>query len=599
MKVTKPSVAKRTGAAFIALAMAGSIAIPAMTGLNQDAYADGIVIDNGAGAKSNTITGTITINATTDNANVNYKAYKLFNGYVQSGNKISNVTFVDQAAHDAVWKAIGSDATDPVTDWSTATYDTKAESAQVAAEYIAAHIADVNSTPSVDSTLIVDHDSFAETLSRACDDLTAVGTLTPGTKATLEEGYYLFTTDQGTIGTQEAGTSPIFAVVGAGDVVVHEKVTVPTLAKEVKEDSQNSYGKAADANRGMDVDYLLRGTVADNIASYDTYAYTFTDKADAGLAINLNSVKVYLHHLDESKKDHSSDVTPYFETKTLSDGTLTVGTSDIRKAGIGAVRGDYITVEYTAQLNGSTVQGGTGNQNTATLTYSSDPQKADATATTNGDAVKTYAYTLSVHKQDLQNATRSLAGAKMTLQVKKGDDPASDGKYVQADGSLGDTAFEFTTDKDGNWTVPNLDAGIYVLTETAAPAGTNGSRYDLLGPTDIMIYSNIADLSSNSAVDQKLFLNATVTPPVQTHLNGSTAVLADSVSADGNVNGKGIDIDTGTINVVVQDASETKLPLTGSQFAIIGIGAVMAAVAAKKLRDQKKAAASAADEDAE
>lgn len=589
MTFEKPSVAKRTGAAFIALAVASAVAMPSLATSAQSAYAD------------NTPQGNVTINATDANNGVTYNAYKLFNGNVQAGNKISNVTFVDEKAHDAVWKAItAADAnyTDPASTWASATDAQKAESAQKAAEYIAQHISDTaKHTPSEDNTLIVGNETFAEALSKSCDDLTKVATLTPGTKQSMDEGYYLFTTTPDTIKTGKAGTSPIFAVVGAGDVAVTEKTSVPTLTKQVKDDSATEYGKAADAQRGQDVNYLLTGTVADNIASFDKYAYTFTDTADEGLDISKDSVKVFLHHAGEEASNHSNDVTKAFNV-TLDKQTLTVSSDDIRKAGIGAIKGDFITVEYTAQTNGTTVQGAKGNTNTAKLTYSSDPQST-ATADTSSDSVKTYAYTLQVHKQDLQNAERSLASAKMTLKVKATDEKANVGKYVQADGSLGDTPYEFTTDKDGNWTVLNLDQGTYTLTETTAPADAAGSQYDLLGDTDVVVGSNVADMAKQTADQQALNLTASVKAPDQTHSNMSTAVLADTVNADGTTTGSGIHSDTGIVHVVVQDASETKLPLTGSQFAIIGIGAVMAAVAAKKLRDQKKAAAAAGDEDAE
>lgn len=73
--------------------------------------------------------------------------------------------------------------------------------------------------------------------------------------------------------------------------------------------------------------------------------------------------------------------------------------------------------------------------------------------------------TLDILKKDGKKNTL-LRGAHFTL---KSD--GITGEYVQADGSMGATAYDHKTDHNGSITIENLSAGVYWLTETKAPAG--------------------------------------------------------------------------------------------------------------------------------
>lgn len=83
-------------------------------------------------------------------------------------------------------------------------------------------------------------------------------TVTPGTKATLNEGYWLFVTDSGTTSDliDKVGTAPIYAVVGGSAVTVDQKSSLPTVNKYIKNDATGSgWTKAADSQIGQRIDY--------------------------------------------------------------------------------------------------------------------------------------------------------------------------------------------------------------------------------------------------------------------------------------------------------------------------------------------------------
>ena len=128
-------------------------------------------------------------------------------------------------------------------------------------------------------------------------------------------------------------------------------------------------------------------------------------------------------------------------------------------------------------------------------------------------------------KLDASSSSTHLAGARFTLQ-------AADGSYVQADGSKGPQAYEFVTDNDGNIEVSGLDAGVYRLSETQAPAG-----YDKIG-RDVSI-------TITSAKDQ-------------TSLTSLTAAISGNQQASISSTG----IDTGEVAMRVADMPTTVPPDT-------------------------------------
>lgn len=93
------------------------------------------------------------------------------------------------------------------------------------------------------------------------------------------------------------------------------------------------------------------------------------------------------------------------------------------------------------------------------------PKANDGSYTLSNTKVKTRLTILKIDGENPSN-TKRLPGASFTMKTE-----GAAGKYVQADGSLGDTAYEFTTGSDGTVSMQGLTAGVYWLTETKAPAG--------------------------------------------------------------------------------------------------------------------------------
>jgi fimbrial isopeptide formation D2 family protein len=392
------------------------------------------------------------------------------------------------------------------------------------------------------------------------------------TSDVLDSGYWLFVTDPDSVDNNdgkkntETYTSPIFAVIGGKAYTVTEKASIPTVEKKIVSDADGKEYDAADSHIGQNVTYNIYGIVAQDIATYDSYTYKFTDTVSKGLTVNTDAagapqVKVFMYSSKSAAQAdlthaNGTDVTSYF-TSTLTDGTndahvLTVNakTTDGAKGlkSISDVNKDScFVVTYTAKINSSAVIASTGNPNDVDLEYSNNPN-AEGTGKTVPDKVRDFTYGLNLVKVD-QGTEKALQGAVFTIKVKTADDTASKGKFVSSDGTLSDSEVELTTDENGKIDVTGLDAGTYEVHEKSAPAG----------------YSTVADFTFTISPtinqnDQTLSLTGSVDGTKDQVIAG----LSDGTAGDNKLTpASDSTVTDGKLNVTVGDTKNVGLPLTG------------------------------------
>ena len=510
--------------------------------------------------------GSVTIKNVGGNA-TEFEGYQIFNADVATDGTVSNITWANTDVQSAVEGVIRKEE---------ASY--AGRTAQDAADWITKKVGDEGSSVAFNST--------AYKIAAAVDGLADKKTTNNGAASGLAHGYWLFVTKADTIGDGEAGTSPIFTVVGDTPVEVNEKTGIPTVEKKIVSDADGLEHDAADSQIGQDVTYNLYGTIAENYDKYDTYFYRFSDQISKGLTLQ-DGAEVYLY---ANKKDAKDDlartkgkkITDNFVMKTSAepdaDGnkTTTWTCGDLKKVD-GVTKGSYIVVSYRAKINReATVGDNAGNTNTVKLEYSNNPMTTD-TGTTVPDEVKTYTYGLKLNKVDL-GTENALPNAKFTIKVTNAADSNLVGKYVQPTGALGDDAYKFTTGDDGAFTVKGLGAGTYEVEETDAPenydkvafhftineSGTTGesskaNKYELNGPSDQVIIGTPNDKK------------------------GDNKLVAETDTATNN---------DGTFNITVGDTKHVGLPLTGLNgvtFTWIAGGAVLCIGVAHLIRSRKQA----------
>lgn len=326
----------------------------------------------------------------------------------------------------------------------------------------------------------------------------------------LDAGYYLVKDSLQEDDNQTGQVLSDYIVQVLGNVTMEPKDSgIPTLEKKVAEQGKGNEGKydldggygtyyndVADWNIGDRVPFKLIGSIPD-MDAYDTYQYIFHDTISAGLRLDMDSFDVYV--AQEKNQDPVAlgwteiPAANYELTPTAEGFTLTID----NLKNFPYVNDDgrnYILVFYDAVLNENAEIGLPGNENTAYLEFSNNPN-GDGTGRTEDDKVIVFTYELDGTKVDgetqaaLQNAQFVLLnGAKSEAAV------VVDGKVtgwvkVATEAAAGDVKIPETYEEwverygnqnviltsaaDGIFKIAGLDDGTYYLREIQAPAGYN------------------------------------------------------------------------------------------------------------------------------
>ena len=527
-----------------------------------------------------TATGSVTIKNVTDN-DTEFYGYQIFNAdvaIVSGKTVVSNITWANDDVEAAVENVIKKNGYAGTT-------------AQDAADWITSNVT------GTDKTTCVDSNHIAYKIAAAVDDLTDKTTTTKRVASDLKHGYWLFVTKADTINEGEAGTSPIFTIVGSAPVEITEKTGIPTVEKKIVSDADSKEHDAADSQIGQNVTYNLYGTIAENYDKYDTYFYKFSDQISKGLTLQ-DGAQVYLYaSKDAAQKDLKrenpiSNITGSFtpvsgDADENGNKTMTWTCNNLKDiSGAAITKDSCIVVSYTAQINESSVVGldnnKEGNPNTVTLYYSNNPMTMDRGQTV-PDTVRDYTYGLKINKVDL--GTESvLNGAEFTIKVKNADDADAIGKYVQGGGKLDDNAYHFVTANDGTFTVKGLDAGTYTVEEVKAPQGgyttVNSFEFTIAPKLSVDPDAKLSDVNYTLGPNGQQNQIIIGTPDDKKGDNKLEAATKTTTNTDG------------TFNITVGDTKQVGLPLTGLNgvtFTWIAGGAVLCIGVAHLIRSRKQA----------
>ena len=349
-------------------------------------------------------------------------------------------------------------------------------------------------------------------------------------------------TDATTQDYNEAGSAPIYLALGGSVSTVYEKSSVPTIDKEVLEDSTDTWGKVADANVLQALSYRLTGTLPTNYGAFAHYHYKFTDTLSDGLDLAIPEGTDLASSLVVRIGERQAPIDGENLKATYANRVLTIEFSDLKSPcweKYGITKDTVISVTYQAHLNASCRLGAPGNPNDVWLTYTDDPV-SEGDGRTREVPVKVFAYKLRLTKTDGQTL-EPLAGAVFSIQVTESNaDATSRGMYVQADGSLANEAHRFETNDDGLIEVQGLDEGTYRICELASPDGYTASGDAI----DLVITSTLDGTGRTLTA-----LQASVDVP-----DGQQGLLADVSEVDGNA---------GTVLLNVSNDRLLTLPLTG------------------------------------
>lgn len=545
--------------------------------------------------------GSITIHKVdAKNAGNTFKAYQIFKA------KVVDEKDEGKVASDIEWanNAIGSKVTTAITE--SAEYKAllekdpakglkKGASASDVAEWLSQNVTGTTaSTANNKGTRVAPGDVLYSIAKAVAEDGEAAGSSFKAGEqwtrpSTNGDGYYLFVSDSlKDPAKPNTGTSPIFAIVGGNPVVVTEKTSIPTVDKQILDDTadtdaanakEDNWKNSGDAWIGQDIDYRLTGHVADNIASYNTYYYEFQDTLSKGLKVVKNSdgtlkdLCVYIVNngtKNEVKfdKDNGYDVAV---TDDATTGTELLKISFDNLKAVQSAKGTPISVDaastvvvtYKAQLTSDVEYEAAGTTNKVKLVYSNNPMTDDK-GTSESDKVTDYVFGLDVTKTDPKNTNAKLVAGFKVKMIKEGDNEVADGgQWLTADGGLTtevNEAGEFKTEANNKVFIPGLVEGTYEISETTTPSG-----YNTIAPFQI-----------------------TVKPTYDTAGNLTGLTVSDT----SNMVETNASIDSTKIPVTIQNKKGSGLPLTGLNgvtFTWIAGGAVLCIGVAHLIRSRKQA----------
>lgn len=535
-------------------------------------------------------TYSITINKIADNEDVEYKAYQIFKAKVtdtENGKTAQDITWANDKLGAEVVKAIKEKWTG-YNDLATNERLSKDPTAQEVADFLRAH-ADSTTAGSDDGSIkgtrLATNNVLYAVANAVKDNASAVDgvdTVNAWTFSAQSSGYYLFVTSNLEVTKPNTGTSPIFAIVGGDPVVVTEKTSIPTINKEILNDrnenkqggytAQQGWSKFADSQMGQEVSYKLTGSIADNYATYDSYAYKFTDTLSQGLTYDKESLEVYA--LNGQSYTQISPKSYTVNNPTEDNNTLTVSFNDKGlKSATAAKESDtlnidantYIVVFYKAKLNSKANYDAAGNTNNVYLEYSNNPM-AEGTGKSEIKGVTDHVFRLDVTKTD-KGSGDVLKGeglqAGFKVKVLEGDEGTLDNKWLGENGEIVDEgqAYEFMTRlNDGKVYIPGLDTGKYQITETTTPTG-----YNTVAPFEIMVtptYKKTGELDTLTVSSNN-----------------------EEMTTIGDANGA-------TMSLTIKNKKGSGLPLTGLNgvtFTWIAGGAVLCIGVAHLIRSRKQA----------
>lgn len=512
-----------------------------------------------------------------------YDAYKLLNLTTsQSGDKVNYAYTLNDKYADILKELVFAE------NWEESLGDKPDSKDKVTQEQVIAYLGTLTSDIKDDDGTITQIGSIHDFMVKVYKKIEAAepaisvdATSSNGQFTDMAQGYWMIV-DTTKIEGNDTNSLIIVDTKGQDEITVTPKTSVPTVDKEVQENSTKDWGDSADYNIGDNVPFKLTGTVSEYYDYYETYKFVFHDTLSNGLTLaegfGVENVTV---KVDGVEIESGFTVV----TSGLDDGCSFHVVFDDLKDITSVKAGSKITVEYTATLTSGAVIGNDGNLNSVHLEYSNNPndEQGGETGKTPDETVVVFTYELDVDKVDGSSEnegtySKHLEGAWFVLYRT---DAEGEKEYaaINENGKLTGWTSEMPTHQngdstangnlksgeDGKFEIIGLDAGIYYLEETVAPAG-----YNLLTkPLKLTITATVSDEATSAEGTKQL-----------TELE---VAVDDGDAQDG-------DVATGTVSIIVENNSGTELPSTGGMGTTIFyvVGGILVAGAAILLVTKKR-----------
>lgn len=377
-------------------------------------------------------------------------------------------------------------------------------------------------------------------------------------------------------------------------VKISAKASVPSLTKKVKENSRTGvsfedntlpvdytkgFNDVADYAKGDLITFELIGTLPSKYAEYSSYHYEFVDTLSAGL-VYAGTFTVRAVHADGTVDDISSS---FHSSGVQSGNQFSIACENLKAiANVRIDQATKIVVQYTARLNENAVVGSVGNENSAHLVFSNNPNPGHGgeLGSTEEDYVVVYTYQLDATKVNAQGNHTPLKDAQFYLYYEVDSNTKhyykatakESGKFEVTWVEDETQATVITSDASGKFSFVGLDSGIhYFLHEVAAPQGYNLLPSDL----EFVISTNISGSVNDYVHGNTKLTTVTVTPAQDDYMKAPAGATVSGTGWQGNAA-------TGTLQALIFNTNASQLPTTGGMgttlFYVLGAALTVVAV---------------------
>lgn len=284
-------------------------------------------------------------------------------------------------------------------------------------------------------------------------------------------------------GEQDDCNNKNTGVVGTPVITAATKLSItlrnemPSLTKQVKENGGTAWKSDEQYRLDDEITYRLIVYVPQNAGELSTFEVN--DIPEAGIHdSNSPDGFVVTHGATETACNDPLTAGTHY-TMTFSNGNFTLKLTGDGKT---TVAGKFLQIEYKAHMNANAVIAGSGNGNTATLSYSKYiGNTGDASNYTISDEARVYTYQYKITKHLKNAATQTPAGAGVEFQLLDANEnplavvKLADGVYrlaIAADAQA-NKLDKMLTNSNGIILIKGLENGTYYLKETKTLEGYN------------------------------------------------------------------------------------------------------------------------------
>lgn len=247
------------------------------------------------------------------------------------------------------------------------------------------------------------------------------------------------------------------------------------IEERIEDPIDEEYRTVSDGHAGQSLTHRIAATFPSSISSYEAFPITIEDALSGLEVTSLDGISIDIDGTDITGEVKGGG----YGSVSYSDGRLIVAIWDALSGfgkGLPVTRESVLSVYYAAHTTGDSATGSEGNHTSVKMSYPSPPTRPTAEPSeTSGAATLTASYSLVVARADRESGA-GVQSVGMTVLSQ------TYGKFVQADGSLGDSPHMFATGPDGTATIPHVGRGTFLIHEMQSPLD-----YDAAGDAEVTI----------------------------------------------------------------------------------------------------------------